>query len=302
MEETFRLSWGDFQKNVSETFSTLRDEKDFCDVTLVCDDESAISAHKLVLASCSSFFKNIFKNPNLVSNQTPVLYLQGVDSNILKLAMDYIYNGEAAIPESRLDTFLQTSTKLKLKGLIMAESSGPDPFNKGNNLMQTDDLTETSVLPKQAQANPDYEIMFTSTDDLSLVEQKNGAVKVDLEENPIAVPVYGKLQLDKDTEAKLQSMLMKLEGRRNYICLVCQKKCTDTTTGIFHVETHFPNLSYKCRDCDIVKNTRNQLRQHMTNWHKIKSSEVLQYLGFAREPLLSCQKTIEIIDAKNKYL
>ena len=40
----------------------------------------------------------------------------------------------------------------------------------------------------------------------------------------------------------------------------------------------------------------------MTNWHKIKSSEVLQYLDFAREPLLSCQKTIEIIDAKNKYL
>ena len=38
MSEKFNLSWKDFQSNVSESLSTLREEEDFFDVTLVSDD------------------------------------------------------------------------------------------------------------------------------------------------------------------------------------------------------------------------------------------------------------------------
>ena len=72
--EKFSLKWNDFQTNVSDSFNLLRTEQELFDVTLVSDDEVQISAHKLVLAASSSFFKSIFtKNPH----SEPMIYLGG---------------------------------------------------------------------------------------------------------------------------------------------------------------------------------------------------------------------------------
>ena len=56
MSEKFCLKWNDFQYNVTKSFSNLRKEEDFYDVTLVSDDQKQMSAHKVVLSSCSEFF------------------------------------------------------------------------------------------------------------------------------------------------------------------------------------------------------------------------------------------------------
>ena len=39
MDEKFCLKWNDFQENALKTFSKLRNEDDFFDVTLVADDQ-----------------------------------------------------------------------------------------------------------------------------------------------------------------------------------------------------------------------------------------------------------------------
>jgi hypothetical protein len=44
--EKFCLRWNDFESNISVAFRELRDEKDFFDCTLACDD-SQIQAHKV---------------------------------------------------------------------------------------------------------------------------------------------------------------------------------------------------------------------------------------------------------------
>ena len=45
MSESYSLSWNNFQTGASETFKNLIDDKDFLDVTLVCDDRGSIKAH-----------------------------------------------------------------------------------------------------------------------------------------------------------------------------------------------------------------------------------------------------------------
>ena len=59
--EKFNVKWNDFRKNVSKSFSVLRKEEEFFDVTLISDDEQHIAAHKLVLSASSEFFKNIIR-------------------------------------------------------------------------------------------------------------------------------------------------------------------------------------------------------------------------------------------------
>ena len=122
MSETLSLKWDDFQSVVSQSFSVLRREEDFFDVTLVSDDEIQISAHKLVLSACSGFFKSILKRN---SHSHPLLYLSGVDSKSLGFVLDYIYHGEVQVYQHELDLFLDIAQKLKIKGLESEDREEP---------------------------------------------------------------------------------------------------------------------------------------------------------------------------------
>merc|ERR1711881_784150 len=118
MSEKFSLKWNDFQSVVSQSFSVLRQEEDFYDVTLVSDDHTQISAHKLVLSASSQFFKSILRKN---SHSHPLLYLSGVDSTSLGFVLDYIYQGEVQIYQNELDKFLDVAQKLKKEGLLSPE-------------------------------------------------------------------------------------------------------------------------------------------------------------------------------------
>ena len=52
--EKFCLKTVDYQTNISKSFQNLRNQDDFCDVTLVGEDFKQVTAHKVVLSSLSS--------------------------------------------------------------------------------------------------------------------------------------------------------------------------------------------------------------------------------------------------------
>ena len=84
--EKFCLKWNDFQVNVSNSFSTLRKENDFYDVSLVSDDNQVVSAHKVVLSASSQFFKSILRKAD---HSKPMIYLSGVEFKELNCILDY---------------------------------------------------------------------------------------------------------------------------------------------------------------------------------------------------------------------
>ena len=59
--EKFCLKWNDFHQNMANSYKDLRSDKDFTDVTLVCDDNQQIEAHKFILSACSPFFSSLFR-------------------------------------------------------------------------------------------------------------------------------------------------------------------------------------------------------------------------------------------------
>ena len=120
--EKFSLRWNDFQSTVSQSLGLLRKEEDFFDVTLVSEDYSQMSAHKVVLSACSPFFKNIFRSN---SHSHPLLYLGSINSTHLGFILDYIYQGEVHILQDQLDGFLQAARRLNVEGL-MDEGEGEE--------------------------------------------------------------------------------------------------------------------------------------------------------------------------------
>ena len=53
-DERLCLQWNDFKENVSTAFGDLRQDKEFTDVTLACEDGQLGEAHKMILAGSSS--------------------------------------------------------------------------------------------------------------------------------------------------------------------------------------------------------------------------------------------------------
>merc|ERR1712098_472204 len=115
MSEKFCLKWNDFKTNIARQFSSLRADTDFWDVTIVSDDQKQISAHKVVLSSCSEYFKTILKQNK---HAHPLLCLSDINFEDLTNVLDYIYHGEVQIYQEDLDRFLVVAQRLKLDGLL----------------------------------------------------------------------------------------------------------------------------------------------------------------------------------------
>ena len=114
-----QISSVDFSELSKGVLTELWNDTNFHDVTLVCDGDQQVKAHKVVLASFSQFFKNILtKNPH----QHPLIYIKGVNLEKLKVILDFIYSGEVTIDQDSLDSLLQLSKDLEIRGLFEGDS------------------------------------------------------------------------------------------------------------------------------------------------------------------------------------
>ncbi|XP_023331615.1 transcription factor GAGA isoform X6 [Eurytemora carolleeae] len=123
--EKFCLKWNDFESNISVAFRDLRDEKEFFDITLACEDNQ-IQAHKVILSACSPFFRNMLKvNPH----QHPLIYLRGMKFADLESVLNFMYYGEVNVAQDELNSFLAVAEDLRVKGLTQNKNgeSVPDP-------------------------------------------------------------------------------------------------------------------------------------------------------------------------------
>ena len=114
--EKFCLKWNDFQANVSNSFTKLRDDSSLFDVTLVSSDQKQVPAHRLVLSACSEFFKNIFENNS--KNNNPFIILENIRFEEVNFLLDYVYQGEVNIFQDGLGRFLEIAKRFKLDGLV----------------------------------------------------------------------------------------------------------------------------------------------------------------------------------------
>ena len=113
MASKLRLEWNDFKDNVFNVFENLSEDKEFAEVTLACKDGKQVMAHKGILASSSSFFKNILRAN---SHLHPIIYMKGVCSDELQAIVELIYCGKANLLEENLNSFLALAEELQLKG------------------------------------------------------------------------------------------------------------------------------------------------------------------------------------------
>ena len=256
MSEKLCLKWNDFQENVNSAFGNLREDKEFTDVTLACEDGQQIEAHKVVLAASSPFFQNLL-NKNVKKHHHPLIFMKGVKFGDLCAIVDFLYLGEANVFQESLDSFLGIAEELKLKGLTG----------------QTEDIdnkTETS------SARPPVQKMNSN----SYLKQENPGLNTDsrhssgqialaqnYNESKVTIPNFtsGDLQqLDEKVKSLMEfseNLIPNGKGRAR-ICKVCGKEGQSMAIRD-HIEAHhLEGVSLPCKLCGKEYRSRLMLRKH----------------------------------------
>lgn len=125
-DEAFCLKWNDFQGSISASLGSLQQELQ--DVTLQCGPQSSdsIHCHRLVLAACSDWFRNIFKSLTSSVTRHPVIVLWDAAARDMSLLLDFMYHGQVNVKQENLNSFLALAEKLSVRGLTQCEQS-PQP-------------------------------------------------------------------------------------------------------------------------------------------------------------------------------
>ena len=275
MVEKFCLKWNDFEENIATSFKKLRGAEDFYDVTLVTDDQHQVSAHKVVLAASSEYFKNVLKSNK---HSHPLLCLTDVGSSELNNILDYIYNGEVKIQQDRLEGFLQMADRFKVQGLVPGDSSdtsmGEVDFKNRRGKIPREENVKNYVNPLNIQLNDTTNITYKPKDPLEECkdEHKTALGKhflsmVKEEENPEKMgqtPVMESTEFGttKDLDRSIRETLTKQEDGY-YCCQYCGKTIKKLRDATEHAETHMEGLSFPCQYCDKSFRSRNVLRGHV---------------------------------------
>ncbi|XP_023329069.1 protein tramtrack, beta isoform isoform X12 [Eurytemora carolleeae] len=185
MAEKFCLKWNDFERNISSAFRDIREEKEFFDITIACEDEQ-MQAHKVILSACSPFFRSVLKrNPH----QHPLVFLKGVSLKDLRAVLNFMYHGEVNVAQEDLNSFLQVAEDLRVKGLTQnnSSSSNSQPKSKSESRSESRPRRRSSGEPNSApkRFRPDPPAVVADTeDDIQEVEEV-----VPVKAEPIAPPI-----------------------------------------------------------------------------------------------------------------
>ena len=250
-KETYCLKWGQFYENIGQSFKSLREDSEFCDVTLASDDDGQIEVHKTVLAASSPFFKNLLikqKHPH------PLLYMRGIKKSRLDSIVEFLYNGEVNIAQDDLNDFLSLAEELKLKGL-------------------TKDLDEEmkmfeSVELGFVQTRPDENMQFSERSVEAFHDDFDSMSNVLKPSDEIQVAEYeDSSNYEQFENSFLKDEMMELIGN-DWTCKKCGKISKRKSDLKKHMETHMEDMSYNCQTCGKTYRSKNSLNNHMSIVHR----------------------------------
>ena len=246
MSEKFSLKWNDYQSNWNKAVNNLQKDTDFADVTLISDDKVKFSAHKIVLSSCSSMFKFILKGNG---NGNSMLFLGGVSSTNLGFILDYIYQGEVNLYQEQLDSFLESSQRLEIEGLL-----GENNEDNGGGKNQNDEKVQFEpYTAKPVQGGS----LIKMDADVGISTKRQYRIP----QTDVAKLVVGSMTSE-EVEEKRKELYQRIDG--GWRCLACAYTSTSIRSSQIrlHVETHIDGLSYTCDICNKEFRSRYQLYDH----------------------------------------
>ena len=183
-----------------------------------------------------------------------MIFMRGVNEEVLVALIDFLYNGEANVFQENLDSFLAVAEELRLKGLrkqqedLYSEAVQEAAYQTGSNQDHVKE-PKCDIIPPVAETA----IALNNSFDLDELDRK---VK--------SMMIFG------------ENILSKVHGRVR-ICKECGKE-GQRINIMNHIEAnHILNICIPCNHCGKTFKTRSALDQHVRKYHS-QGEPSTQYL------------------------
>ena len=259
MSEKLCLQWNDFKENVNSAFSRLRNDNDFTDVTLACEDGQHLEAHKVILAASSPVFEKILQKSK---HPHPLIYLRGFQSKDLASILDFLYFGEANVFQEDLDSFLAIAEEIKLKGLTGQITS--DLVQEEIHFSETTHKS-TERGHKLKACKPAMNSNENDPSKTSMVFSNPRSIEISpqaLDEKVISM--MEKSQKLIPTGYHPNGMPRQ---QKAYICKVCGKEGSRSHLKDHIEANHLEGISFTCDFCNKTFSARSYLEKHKNKFH-----------------------------------
>jgi len=285
--ESYNLNWAEFTSYTSKTFKDLLHNQDFADVTLVCDDDEAIKAHKVILSACSPFFNRILKKNN--EHNHPLIYLSDVNLNELKAVINFMYLGQTNVEQENLQRFLKIAAKFQVQGLT-------ENNRKEENIVDPKPAITSNKSSKKVPSPSKYrQDACVKTSDL-LINDNSYADETNMNQLLLANPDV-KLEGDAmigdidDTDVDnidnldsidtsqfaIENMMtmtptVSVDNNKEFPCDQCDYKATYACNLTSHKRTVHQGLYYSCSLCEYKSSRKDRLNKHYLNKHNYQNT------------------------------
>ncbi|CAH2095661.1 unnamed protein product [Euphydryas editha] len=272
--QQFSLRWHNHETSVIGALGRMLTTGALSDVTLSASG-ALLRAHKLVLAACSQYFAQLFKEID-AENNTLVVVL-GCEAAELRLLLTFMYTGEVTASRRCLPALLRLAHTLQVSGLTDADNNPhltqpQEPTNEPTSPINLDksDSPDFITHDEQAEINGTIDIRKEqesnetdrNKDKISKLDQivqnlysthRIGNFISEVTTPPI--PILGETP---DFERKWRS--------NSSVCTICHKRLSNQYNLRVHMETH-AGRRHACRACSHVSRSRDALRKHVAYRH-----------------------------------
>ena len=249
------MQWNDFKENAISSFEDLRQDKDFTDVSLACEDGQQVEAHKVVLIASSPLFANILKRNK---HPHPLIYMRGLKSENVMAMVDFFYHGETNIDQENLDSFLALAEELQLKGLMENETVKEEPIipEVVQPRPQLKSPTSKLKLKQYPEANKMGVIQTANKKALALSDHATNGTNMETLDQQVKTMMTFSDVVISNSQGKARK------------CKVCGKEGSMAAI-MNHIEAnHIAKISIPCGVCGKSVTSRNALRIHNSRDHK----------------------------------
>ena len=275
---------------------SLRENQDFTDVTLACEDGLQVEAHKIILAASSPFFNDLLRQND---KGYALIYMRGVRSIDLVHIVDFLYYGEVRVEQEDLDNFLAMAKELRLEGLNDNDQNRQSQristvFEEINIETDTTELVLAKPLarnqkekiktPIKSEKSEDLisnsKLPETSEDDTIQGPEEKKVAKI---QGPVKTESVNKLEDLKSKEILLENTddkttkIRKVEEKKSpseihkesntFPCNLCEKKYKTYNHLNTHKNSKHEEKKYMCDECDYQSAWHSHFLRHKQSKH-----------------------------------
>ena len=226
----YNFKWNTYSDHLKSMLHSLFTSPDFTDVTIVCDDQKQMSAHKAILSYCSpALMKIIQNNPH----PYPLIYLRGVKYETMQSLLNFLYVGEASLAQDNVNEFLSIAKELEIKELCnnhekeKATEITPNSFEDevDNNDVKKEATVEQNCSTEENETNDDKNIK-----NLEILNRRRGK---------------------------------KRRKTKIFKCKKCGVHFSEKATFRRHFEAIHNGVKYPCSKCDLKFTQKYSVQKHM---------------------------------------